>query len=451
MRRIAFIVFLALPSLLLAQEANKESLFIQDYNAVADGRKFLNDLCSERMHGRGYVNNGIQNAEKYIKQKFDEFHLEQVTLENGDNWGFPVSYPVNIFPDKLQLTVDGETLTAGKDFMIDAISSGGTTTLKCIPFSKKDLQDVCAGNNTTQLKEKYRTKYTKNCLFFDETDSSFSKSDITKINDWISVDLAWSGLYPIGAIIKITNQKLTQNIAGVCGNVPYFIVSDKSLKSKNIKTISFDVTQKVDTVTAHNLCSMIDNPNTDKAIFFTAHYDHLGQFGPATYNGANDNASGVTLMLTLAKYLQQHKDELPVDVYFVAFPGEELGMIGSKAFVNNNPFVDFEYSDFVINLDLVGTGDDGICVVNGKIFEKEMTILQDINDKRHYFNHIQVRGEACNSDHCPFYKKNIPCFYIYTKGGTQAYHDINDNPNQLPLTKFNELFNMLVEFVENYK
>ncbi|MBR4498472.1 MAG: M28 family peptidase [Bacteroidales bacterium] len=414
---------------------------------VESGRKYLNDLCSERMHGRGYVNNGIQNAEKYIQQKFESFQLQNLFDEEGSS----VTYSVNTFPDKLQLTIDGTQLTAGKDFMIDAISGGGTATLKCIPFNKKDLQDVCTGNNISALKEKYKSKYAQTCLIFDETDTTLTSKQKEIINDWITLDLVYSDIYNIGAIVKITNQKLTQNIADVCGNVPYFIVSDKSLKSKNIKSVSFDVMQKLETVTTNNICYYIDNEKTDKSIFFTAHYDHLGQFGPVTYNGANDNASGVALMLTLAEYFQKHKDEIPVNLYFIAFTGEELGMLGSKAFVNDHLYMNCDGCDFVINLDLVGTGDDGICVVNGKVFDKEMSLIQKINDENNYFKHIQVRGEACNSDHCPFYMKNIPSIYIYTKGGTQAYHDINDNADQLPLTKFNELFNLLVKFVENYK
>ena len=414
---------------------------------LESGRKYLNDLCSERMHGRGYVNNGIQNAETYIQQKFESFQLQNLFDEEGSS----VTYSVNTFPDKLQLTIDGTQLTAGKDFMIDAISGGGTATLKCIPFNKKDLQDVCSGNNISALKEKYKSKYAQTCLIFDETDTTLTSKQKEIINDWITLDLVYSDIYNIGAIVKITNQKLTQNIAGVCGNVPYFIVSDKSLKSKNIKSVSFDVTQKLETVTTNNICYYIENEKTNKSIFFTAHYDHLGQFGPVTYNGANDNASGVALMLTLAEYFQKHKDEIPINLYFIAFTGEELGMLGSKAFVNNHLYMNCDGCDFVINLDLVGTGDDGICVVNGKVFDKEMSLIQKINDENNYFKHIQVRGEACNSDHCPFYMKNIPSIYIYTKGGTQAYHDINDNADQLPLTKFNELFNLLVKFVENYK
>ena len=191
---------------------------------VESGRKYLNDLCSERMHGRGYVNNGIQNAETYIQQKFESFQLQNLFDEEGSS----VTYSVNTFPDKLQLTIDGTQLTAGKDFMIDAISGGGTATLKCIPFNKKDLQDVCTGNNISALKEKYKSKYAQTCLIFDETDTTLTSKQKEIINDWITLDLVYSDIYNIGAIVKITNQKLTQNIAGVCGNVPYFIVSDKT-------------------------------------------------------------------------------------------------------------------------------------------------------------------------------------------------------------------------------
>ena len=143
---------------------------------VETGRKHLQELTSERMHGRGYVNNGIQNAEKYIQQKFESFQLQNL-FDEGES---SVTYPVNTFPDKLQLAVDGTQLTAGKDFMIDAISGGGTATLKCIPFNKKDLQDICAGNNTSALKEKYKSKYVQNCLIFDETDTLSPKGISTR-------------------------------------------------------------------------------------------------------------------------------------------------------------------------------------------------------------------------------------------------------------------------------
>ncbi|MCQ2959329.1 MAG: M28 family peptidase [Bacteroidales bacterium] len=429
---------------------------------IEDGRKFLNELCSDKMHGRGYVNNGIQNASNYIYNKFREFGLQSIFTDkecnpdsnktvSRDCYIQRISYNVNTFPDKLNITIDGQKLIPGEDFIVHEISGGGEKTLKCIPFNKKDLQNICLGQKTTELKEKYKSKYAQYCLIFDETDTTFTKNEIETINNWITVDLVWSGVYNIGAIVKLTNQKLTQNISSICGNIPYIILSNKKFQSTTPKNIQFEITQKLEECNTSNIFGYLPaSTKARKTIAFTAHYDHLGQYGPITYNGANDNASGMALLLSLAKFYHENPSfRENTDIYFIAFTGEELGLLGSKKFVQE--LVEPEDFDFVINLDLVGTGEEGICIVNGKIFDKELELIQKINNEKNYFSKIQIRGEACNSDHCSFYKKNIPCFYIYTKGGTQAYHDLNDNPNQLPLTKFNELFNLLVEFVKEYK
>ncbi len=429
MKKVLLILFLCASTILSAQQK--------------EGRQHLQKLASPEMYGRGYVNNGIKIAEKYIISCFKNYGIQ--AFDYFDGYTQDVTYTVNTFPDQLSLTIDNVELTPGKDFLIDAISAGGSGSLKCTPFSNKDLQDICSGLNTKELKEKYKSKYTKNCLIFDETDSTFTKKQKEKINEWISVDLVWGGLYSIGGIIKITDEKLTQNIAGVSGNTPYFIVSKQTIK--NIpKAINFSATQKLDTVTAKNIYGYVPGKDsTKKAIVFTAHYDHIGMTGQKTiFPGANDNASGTAMLLTLAKHYSENQPEQ--DIIFVALCGEELGLKGSKAAVADFP-LELEDIDFLINIDLVGTGEDGICVVNGKIFTKEFEILEKINNEHSYFSKIKVRGEACNSDHCPFYQKNVPSFYLYTMGGTQAYHDIYDTADQLPLTKFNEYFNLITEFV----
>ncbi|MCQ2608498.1 MAG: M28 family peptidase [Bacteroidales bacterium] len=409
-----------------------------------EGKKHVQKLASPEMYGRGYVNNGIQIAEKYIISCFKNYGIQP--FDYFDGYTQDVTYTVNTFPDQLSLYIDNVELTPGKDFLIDAISAGGIGSLKCIPFSNNDLQSICNDSNIKELKEKYKTKYAKICLIFDETDSTLTKKQKDKINDWISIDLVWSGLYSIGAIVKLTNEKLTQNIAGVSGNTPYFIVSKQAIKNKP-KTINFAVTQKLDTITAKNIYGYVPGKDsTKKAIVFTAHYDHIGMTGQKTiFPGANDNASGMAMLLTLAKHYSENQPEQ--DIIFVALCGEELGMKGSKESVADFP-IELEDIAFLVNIDLVGTGEDGICVVNGKIFSKEFEILQKINEKQSFFKNIQVRGEACNSDHCPFYKKGVPSFYIYTKGGTTAYHDIYDSAEQLPLTKFNEYFNLVTEFIK---
>jgi aminopeptidase YwaD len=62
---------------------------------------------------------------------------------------------------------------------------------------------------------------------------------------------------------------------------------------------------------------------------------------------------------------------------------------------------------------------------------------------------IKIRGEACNSDHCLFHQKGVPCFFIYTLGGIQAYHDIYDRAETLPLTEYEDYFKLLVSFIKS--
>ena len=110
----------------------------------------------------------------------------------------------------------------------------------------------------------------------------------------------------------------------------------------------------------------------DSFIFITAHYDHLGGMGKDTYfPGANDNASGDALLLSLAKYYVAHPAKYSIG--FILFAGEEAGLVGSK-YYTENPIVPLKNIRFLINTDLAGTGDEGITVVNATEFPNEFAL-----------------------------------------------------------------------------
>ena len=156
----------------------------------------------------------------------------------------------------------------------------------------------------------------------------------------------------------------------------------------------------------------------DSTLVLTAHYDHLGLLGKKVYfPGANDNASGVAMLLSMARYYAKNPPEY--NMVFLAFSGEEIGLLGSKAFIEQ-PLTDLSKIKFLVNFDLAGTGDEGIKVVNGTIFKTDFDRLQQLNERYHLLPKVEIRGEACNSDHCLFYAKGVPCFFIYTQGGIQS-------------------------------
>jgi hypothetical protein len=98
---------------------------------------------------------------------------------------------------------------------------------------------------------------------------------------------------------------------------------------------------------------------------------------------------------------------------------------------------------------LAGTGDEGIKIVNGSVFNDKFDLITSINAQQQLLPKIAIRGEACNSDHCYFYQKGVPCFYIYTLGGIQAYHDIYDKYETLPLTEFVDYCSLMIMFFDS--
>ena len=182
------------------------------------------------------------------------------------------------------------------------------------------------------------------------------------------------------------------------------------------------------------------------SIMLTAHYDHLGRMGSSTYfPGANDNASGVAMLIELGAKLKQ-KPLKKYDVFIVAFSGEEAGLIGSK-YMSENPLFDINDVRFLLNLDIMGSGEEGITAVNGSVFSKEFKRLQKLNKKLKAVPVVKARGKAANSDHYFFTEKGIPSFFIYTMGENKNYHDVYDTYENLTFSSFNSLSRLFNTFL----
>ena len=186
-----------------------------------------------------------------------------------------------------------------------------------------------------------------------------------------------------------------------------------------------------------------------KTVVFTAHYDHLGRMGDDTYfPGANDNASGTAMLLTMAKYFKENPSDY--NILFIAFAGEEAGLLGSKYFVEN-PVLKLKKIKFLVNLDIMGSGEDGVTVVNATLFEKEFALLQQINTEKSLLKVVKKRGPAANSDHYWFTLQGVPAFFVYTMGPNKNYHDVFDIYGNLSFKEYEDITTLLIEFVKELK
>ncbi|MCR6637704.1 MAG: M20/M25/M40 family metallo-hydrolase [Sporocytophaga sp.] len=250
-------------------------------------------------------------------------------------------------------------------------------------------------------------------------------------------------------IIELHDKKLTASLSQKQFSNPFFQVDKKSFPN-GIQRVKFqlDATLKKN-YSSQNVIGFVEGSSkSDSVIIISAHYDHLGTMGKKVYfPGANDNASGVSMLLELVKYYSQKENTPKFTIVFMAFGAEEIGLIGSR-FFTENPLFPLKKIKFMINLDLLGTGDDGMTVVNATLHPEEYNKLLEINETLKLLPAIKRRGPAANSDHFYFSEKGVPAFFFYTLGGISAYHDVMDRPETLPLTKFKEVFSLITNFVK---
>jgi Zn-dependent M28 family amino/carboxypeptidase len=153
------------------------------------------------------------------------------------------------------------------------------------------------------------------------------------------------------------------------------------------------------------------------------------------------------MMLDLMREIK--KKPLPYSVVFIAFAAEEAGLLGS-VYYTQLPLFPLSQISLLINLDMMGTGDKGMTVVNATLFPKEFQDIQLLNLNKDYLPVIQSRGKAANSDHYYFAEKGVKAFFFYLMGEYKYYHDIYDTPEALTFSKYKEAFLLIHDFLHEY-
>ena len=169
-----------------------------------------------------------------------------------------------------------------------------------------------------------------------------------------------------------------------------------------------------------------------------AHYDHVGRgkFGSLAagsegkiHNGADDNASGTSAMLEIAGTLVEHRSEITRRVLFLAFSGEELGLLGSRRYVEN-PLVPLADTVAMLNLDMVGRLDERLYIGGTGTSPIWPDLLEGIA-KDAFKTPIKMwPGGKAPSDHESFYGRDVPVLFFFT-GLHGDYHRPSDDWNTL--------------------
>ena len=398
---------------------------------IEEVRRITQQLCSPELHGRGYVNKGDSLAAAFIAAEFSKIGLKPI----GDSYFQEFQHSVNTFPGKMLVKQNNRILIPGVHFLVDAGSAGGKMELKPkrIPISialntEKLIQEIQAISNGT----------TYNSIAFDFR--KLSSDTLRKING-LTREIA--GIMPV---IEVTDRKLTWSVSSEQLKHPLLQIQDSVFVFDEALTIEIETEQLPDYRSNNVIGYLPGKRKWGKKVIYSAHYDHLGRMGEETYfPGANDNASGTAMLLSMANYFK--KNPINRSIVFIAFAGEEAGLVGSKFFVQN-PLVKLKKISFVLNLDIMGSGEEGITVVNATLFDTEFKELQQINQEQKLISHIKSRGPAANSDHYWFTQMNVPAFFIYTMGPNKNYHDIFDTYENLSFVEYQDLVALLCAFTK---
>ncbi len=391
----------------------------------------VDSLTCFKMHGRGYVYNGKEEAAKYIIKQFKEYKLKGLNKDGSYTQGF--SFPVNTFPGKQVLTINETKLRPGEEYLIDPASPswiGENIEMERVNLSK--IKDTAAWKETIAGFDQNHVWYLDNAQAL----CTNLKIRMDKLVRYL----------PKGCFIIPETTKLTWNLSRETMPATVYYVKEDNLPKKP-KTVSGEVhSVLLEKCTSYNIAGVIPGEVKDTFIAITSHYDHLGMMGDsATFAGASDNASGVAMMLSLANYFSKHPQHY--SLLFIAFAGEEAGLLGAE-FFTWHPMVPLKSIKFLTSIGVMSDVTNGITVVNSTDYPIELEKLQGLNTKSSYMKEIRSRGQAANSNHYYFSNNGIPSFFVYSNGGKEHYHDVFDAPELINLSNVGGATRLLMDFIK---
>ena len=413
---------------------------------LARARRTIEILASPKMSGRGYVRQGEHRAAAYLRERLQKLGLQPL----APDYTQPFTLDVNTFPGKMLLRLSHGfvpgmgphwQLRPGQEFIASPNSGSGHLSGHRLYYL-----DSATINNSLALRKFFtESRSTGVIVLLDKYAQDFEHLQ-PAVRD--RIDSA-------AAVLRIV-PKLTASLASMqVKQVQLEALPHPMLHQFRPATgspawtagVHIDA-QLLRAYPTQNLAAVVrGRTQPDSFLVVSAHYDHLGTMGKNVYfPGANDNASGVALLLELAAHYARPENQPACSVAFLLFGAEEAGLVGSTYFVRH-PLLPLARIRFLLNLDLLGTGEEGATIVNGRTYPAAYQRLLALNEAHRYLPRLTARGPAANSDHYPFSEAGVPAFFMYTRGGSPAYHDVHDQPAALSLAGFAGAFGLARDFL----
>ena len=420
MRKITTLVLLLSPLFLMAQKLKKA-----DKQLAEHLQSHIQFLASDELEGRRAGSAGEMKAVDYIIKQYQALGLKPMGTD-GYIQAFPINEGKRMTQDAF-IKVNNQSLEKTNDYFPLSNSGAATFTSRAaVSLNEakqvwfKDLQEVLEENTSNP--------------HFDMNEWLIATSNEVKQKGATALFLHNSG-----TLVDNIQYNKFDTAKALAIPVVYFTKEGWKKSFKDVAE-TYDIAANIEfelaNRTAHNVAAFIDN-NAATTVIIGAHLDHLGynedknalDINTLIRNGADDNASGTAALLELAKGLSK-KSPKHNNYLFIHFSGEELGLFGSKYWLENPTFKgDFNY---MINMDMVGrydtarklsVGGYGTSSKWSEILAKTPTTL---------ITHYDSAGSG-PSDHASFYRKGMPVLFMFT-GSHSDYHKATDDWDKINYT-----------------
>jgi hypothetical protein len=286
----------------------------------ADVSRIISTLASDDMEGRMIFTPGIEKASKFIQSEFEKIGLEYLDGMNSYDQQFDM---YSIAPGNVIISLDGKLIEADNFLTMSTAES-----LKWTDVADLNVVNVGASDNLQSMYNDIRRQTGKILVLVDPTHKDF----FARIK---------SSSLRGGRATEINNENATVMVMTT---------------SKSVKDISVEIENVVKAESLSNVTGKISGKRANEIILFSGHYDHLGvrgTEGDTIYNGANDDASGTTAVITLAKYFKESGLKPERTIIFVAFTAEESGGYGARYFSEQ---MDPDQIMAMFNIEMIGKG-----------------------------------------------------------------------------------------------
>ncbi|MFL5319412.1 MAG: M28 family peptidase [Myxococcaceae bacterium] len=422
--------------------------------------KDVSFLAAPEQEGRGVGTKGQENAAAYLEKRFEELGMTPA----GDNGTFRQKFPETVevkAASSSAVEIGGAKLAADAFTPMGFSADGdvkGEVVFANYGIKMKDSDDYAGLNVKGKIVVVRR--FVPESEAFSSTDAQRRFGDI-RYKAWVAKEAGAKALvvvdWPVVAAKDGKPGELPQEAklpklrpegAGDAG-IPVVVVTRDSMKAfmGAPKKTNGRVAVKLEKVQkdAFNIVGKLAASSPEARTLPTgvvvvgAHYDHLGFGGqdslaPESHEahlGADDNASGVAGVMEAARLLFQQRTRLRRDVYFVAFAGEELGVLGSTAFTRTPPSgVNMTDVIAMLNLDMVGRlRENRLSILGVASGEEWRGILEPACELARVDCNASGDGYG-PSDHTPFYAAGVPVLHFFT-GAHSDYHKPSDTPDRI--------------------